>query len=245
MKTAVCTLVIGDEYERLFRDYVWKGWENYCGRHNYRLHVFRKPFLQLAGKSFAWQKLFVLDQPEVRDFDRILWLDADILVKPGAPPVEAPQGKIGYVLEAGNPQTTGDWYAQFQLPNADEVVQTGVLFLEPGHSQILKRAVNYPETQLYEMPALSWCLSESKAGYHLDPRFNAVISRLMRHHVPVWILKKKFLKEALWIAGYPPLRRGFRQICEQSWFLHAAGAKRDLLKASRLLQPINSEQQSA
>jgi hypothetical protein len=197
--------------------------------------VFQKPFVHLPGKSFAWQKLFVLDQPEVRKFDRILWLDSDILINANSPSVQAPQGRIGYVVEAHHPQAISEWYTQFNLPSAVEVVQTGVLFLEPGHSGILKRASGYPETPMYEMPALSRCLISSTVGYHLDPRFNAVVGRLMRKYVSVRVLKNKPLKELLWILRYPALRRGLREICEQNWFLHAAGGKRDLPRVNRLL----------
>ena len=235
MKTAICSLVVGDRYERLFRKFVFETWQNYSRHHGYELHIFRKPFVELPQKSWAWQKLFILDQPQTRVFDRILWLDSDILIKAGSPPVEAPDGFIGYVIDARRYQTVSEWYAQFNLPSAREVVQTGVLLLQPEHSGILKSAVHYSETRMYEMPALSRCLSDSNLGHHLDPRFNAVINRLLLDYVPRRILERKSLKELLWMIRYSPLRKGLHNVCEQNWFLHAAGAKRDLIKVSQFL----------
>jgi hypothetical protein len=239
VRTAICSLVVGDRYERLFREFVFETWQNYSTQHGYELHIFRKPFVELPGKSWAWQKLFILDQPETRGFDRILWLDSDILIKAGSPPVEAPDGLIGYVIDVRRYQTVSEWYAQFNLPSAREVVQTGVLLLQLDHSEILKSAADYSETHMYEMPALSRCLSNSNLGHHLDPRFNAVINRLLLNYVPHRILKNKPLKELLWIMRYSPLRKGLHNICEENWFLHAAGAKRDLLKVSRFLATSN------
>jgi hypothetical protein len=37
MRTAVCTIVIGNRFERLFRDYVFTSWQAYCRSHGYEL----------------------------------------------------------------------------------------------------------------------------------------------------------------------------------------------------------------
>ena len=234
-RTVVCTLVIGTRYQRLFQRCVLLGLEAYCRRHSYSLRIFEKPFVSLPGKSFAWQKLFILDQVEIQTFDRVLWIDSDIVVKSDAPPLATPAGLIGYVTDSLPDQTAREWYDQFDLTPTQEVVQTGVLYLEPLHRDVLHQAIEYPETSMYEMPALSRVLSSSNMGYHLDPRFNAVIHNLLLEQIPGWILRNKALKELLWLAHYRPLRQQLRTICDQNWFLHAAGAKRDLLKVSGLV----------
>jgi len=236
MKTAVCTLVVGERYERLFQKYVLDGWKTYCKRQSYDLIIFRKPLADLPGKSPSWQKLFILDQPELRGFQKIIWLDADIIIRSDAPPVEVPSSRLGYVREIPSDGDIASWYQTFSLPEGTDIVQGGVLCLEADHRPILESVRDFPETALYEMPALSACISNSGVGYHLDPRFNALIPRLMQNYVSEFVLKNKPLKELLWIMGYPPLRKSLRDICEQNWFLHAAGAKRDLIKAGRYLR---------
>ncbi len=239
MKTALCTLVVGERFEQLFDQFSAASWRDYCQAHGYELFVFRKPFSPLAGKSLAWQKLFLLDQPELQIFEKIVWLDADIIIRRNAPPLEVPAGRIGYVPETPFTGSVESWYAMFNLPPAPGIVQTGLLCLEHSHQPILRQALAYPETGMYEMPALSWCLSHSGLGHHLDRRFNALVGTLMLDYAPRWIVTNKLLKETLWRLHYPPLRRAIRDICRQNWFLHAAGAKRDLLKASHFLARLD------
>ncbi len=101
-------------------------------------------------------------------FDRIVWLDADIIITRNAPALEVPSGKLGYVLETPFTGSVESWYALFSLPPAPEIVQTGVLCLEPAHRPLLQQALAYPETGMYEMPSLSRCISQ--AGVRLSSR---------------------------------------------------------------------------
>ncbi len=244
MKTAVCTLVVGERFEKLFDQFSARSWEEYCCAHGYELFVFRKSFADLPGKSFAWQKLFLLDQPELAAFDKIVWLDADIIIKQDAPPLEVPSGRLGYVPETPFTGSIESWYSLFSLPPAQGIVQTGLLVLEPAHQPILQQALAYPETVMYEMPALSWCISQADVGYHLDRRFNALLGTLMLDYAPRWIVTNKPLKEMLWQLHYPPLRRAVAEICENNWFIHAAGAKRDLFKAGHYLALSEADAQT-
>jgi len=236
MKTAVCTLVIGERYERLFRKYVVESWRTYCEGHNYDLVIFQKLLADLPGKSPSWQKLFILDQPELQRFEKVIWLDADIIIRNDSPPLEVPDSRLGYVSEVPPDGDVAGWFRKFSLPEGTDIVQGGVLCLEHGHRHLLESVRDFPETRLYEMPALSLCIGNSDAAYRLDPRFNALIPQLMRNYLSEYVLTNKLLKEFLWMMGYPPLRKSLREICENNWFLHAAGAKRDLIKAGRYLR---------
>jgi hypothetical protein len=239
MKTAVCTLVVGNRFERLFRNYVFQSWRNYCNNHDYELIVFRKLLADLPGKSPSWQKLFILEQPELKGFGKIIWLDADIIIRRSAPPIEVPAGRVGYVQDRP-PDGIAAWYEMFSMAPSPDIVQGGVLCLEPAHHEILQQAVNYPETSMYEMPALSACVSQSNVGYHLDPRFNALPATLMLDYAPRWMLTTKLVKELLWQLHCPPLRRAVREVCEKNWFIHAAGAKRDLIKVNKQLEKLEA-----
>src|SRR5262249_54037153 len=114
-----------------------------------------------ARRSPAWQKCLVLEQPELAGCDRVVWIDSDILINRAAPPVgyDVPTGKIGavvsgdYLAPAMKPiflarargklreevEGAAAWeadqrvfYAEAGLdPPAADIVQTGVLVLEP------------------------------------------------------------------------------------------------------------------
>ena len=68
--------------------------------------------------------------------------------------------------------------------------------------------------------------------------FPKEILDLMLDYALRWIVTNKPLKEMLWHLHYPSLRRAVREVCENNWFIHAAGAKRDLIKASRCLENL-------
>jgi len=240
MKIAVSTLVVGERFEKLFEKFCLRSWEHYCRSHKYELFVFRKPFAVLEGKSFAWQKLLLLEQPALTGFDKIIWLDADIIIARNAPPLEVPAGKLGCVLETPFTGSIESWYRLFSLPPTREIVQTGVLALEAAHRPIMQQALAYPETGMYEMPALSWCISQAGVTYQLDRRFNALLGTLMLDYAPRWMVTNKLVKETLWQLHYPPLRRAVADVCTQNWFIHAAGAKRDLSKASQYLAHLDA-----
>ena len=202
MRTAVCTLVVGERFQRLFDEFSARSWQRYCQAHDYELLVFDRPFAALPGKSFAWQKLFLLEQPELEQFDRVIWLDADIIIAEGAPALDVPPGPDRVVRESPFTGSVESWYA-LRASAAPDIVQTGVLSLEHQHRPLLREALAYPETVMYEMPALSWCISQSGAGYRLDPRFNALLGTIMLDYAPRWMVTNKLIKETLWALRYP------------------------------------------
>lgn len=92
MTTAVVTLAIGDNYLGRWRLLCERGWRQYCDRHNYTLLVIDKPLdesQRARGRSPAWQKCLVLEPPLASRFDRVIWVDSDIVINPGAPSIDA------------------------------------------------------------------------------------------------------------------------------------------------------------
>lgn len=243
MSAALVTFAIGERYQRLFSRYCLHSWKAYCERYGYDLVVIESPIQPIPGRSFAWQKLLLFDHPEVRKYDRIVFADSDIIISKNAPPIleNLPVGKVGYVRAPENIGSEHLWYDHFRLPHYPSIVQTGVLCLEQCHQAILHRALDYPESEMYEMPALSCEIMKSGLGYRLDDRFNAVVGTLLASEMPVWMVVNKWIKEGAWQLGFPPMHRSVEGLCKNNWFLHAAGAKRDLDRIARTLARLQNK----
>jgi len=168
---ALVTLVIGDQYrigwEKTFRHCM----ELYAEKHGYDIVAFDR---HLDPSSFGtsrpphWQKLLILEQPEVRRYEHAVWIDADILVNHHHAPCIVGAGgnseKIGLVPyssgEMGTPRrldnryhrrpqggrtpTFAEWYRYYGIaaaddPDVDDFTNTGVLVLKPKvHAAFLR-----------------------------------------------------------------------------------------------------------
>jgi hypothetical protein len=113
-----------------------------------------------AARSPAWQKLCVHSAPEVRAFERVAWVDADVMIRPDAPDIFAgvPHDKVGAVDDFATPSredhklvmarlyaawdAAGIRYVSNRTPSEyyrnvgiecgfESVVQTGVLVFAP------------------------------------------------------------------------------------------------------------------
>ncbi|MFD2515635.1 hypothetical protein ACFSRY_17305 [Pontibacter locisalis] len=83
MRKAVVTLAIGEKYERMFEDYCKDNWQQYCDRFGYELIVITEPLDSSARanlRSPAWQKLLILSQDWSAEYDRVVWIDTDIVI---------------------------------------------------------------------------------------------------------------------------------------------------------------------
>jgi hypothetical protein len=102
MTKAIVTLVVGAKHLSLWNAHARPSWEHYARRHGYRMLVFDQLLDASplgAQRSPAWQKLLVLGRQELKAFDRVLWLDCDIVISDSAPcAVEhVPVEKVGAV----------------------------------------------------------------------------------------------------------------------------------------------------
>ncbi|MDA7433316.1 hypothetical protein N8501_01460 [Synechococcus sp. AH-601-N10] len=112
MTKAIVTLATG-EYQELWKAYALPTWQAFCDRQGYELVVFHEPLdtcARAAGRSMAWQKLICHEHPRLQGVDQLIWLDADIVVNPGAPDplLKADLEKINACLEF-------DWGRDAQL----------------------------------------------------------------------------------------------------------------------------------
>lgn len=171
-RRAIVTLAIGAEFRRRWDEIVRPNWSRYAARHGYDVICVDEPLdssERARLRSPAWQKCLVLSQPFSARYDRIVWMDSDVLVNPHAPDVSVgvPIDKVGAVDEFGIPtarlhrlirlkqyahwRRTGvqfidnpsprSYYAVYGLAGGfDHVVQTGVMVLSPAHHRdVLER----------------------------------------------------------------------------------------------------------
>jgi len=179
MKAALATLVLGEQVQDFWRRHCETGWRRYAARHGLDLLVFTEPLddsPRARARSPAWQKCLVAGRREAADYDRLVWLDADVVVDPGSPCVidGVPEDRVGAVVSGSyvlddlkgilmeralgrrdedrlslTPWT--EYQRVFYLyeglePGFDRVIQTGVLVISPGRHRELLAAV-YDDTR--------------------------------------------------------------------------------------------------
>lgn len=168
-RTAIVTLAIGDAFAKRWKKLCEPNWKTYADRHGYDVVCLTEPLdtSERAGsRSPSWQKLLVGTHPFTRDYDRLVWMDADVLINPLAPAMTegVPIDRVGAVDEYSTPTrelylqtiqklyahweathqeyvnnpTPQDYYAAWELPPThDAVVQAGVMVFSPDHHNLL------------------------------------------------------------------------------------------------------------
>jgi hypothetical protein len=164
---AIVTLALGEKYLTTWRRVCEANWSAYAQKHGYDIVCIDAPLDSSARarqRSPSWQKCLILGQDAIRKYERVVWVDADILINVGAAPsiVEGvPADKVGAVEALSAPTkdiyvqtlqrlydfwhstslinyTGREYYANWGLQaDFDEVVQCGVLVLSPRHHRVL------------------------------------------------------------------------------------------------------------
>ena len=83
MRKAIFTLTIGEKYETAFNELARANWQKYCDKFGYELIVINHPLdssERAQKRSPAWQKLLILSLNGSEVYDRIVWVDSDILI---------------------------------------------------------------------------------------------------------------------------------------------------------------------
>jgi hypothetical protein len=112
MKTVLVTLIIGTTYQDGWRGLCESGWRGYAERHGYDLIVIDRPLDNSAralSRSPAWQKCLILSPFVCGGYDRVVWVDSDVIINPAAPSITkgVPIERIGVTDE------------MFALPQSD------------------------------------------------------------------------------------------------------------------------------
>lgn len=164
-KSAIVTLTLGRDWLAYWKRFCEPNWHAYAARHGLDIIVVTQPLdssARAARRSPAWQKCLILNQDFSRQYQRVVWVDADVVINPRAPSVVdgVPEDKVGgvisgaYILDdlkpillerlRGRSDPAGDaralweadqrsFYAPYGLDDGlSDIVQTGVLVLNPG-----------------------------------------------------------------------------------------------------------------
>ena len=192
---AIVTLAIGDRYLQHWKHTCEANWRAYAARHGFDVICIDKPLddsERARKRSPAWQKCLVLSQEFSQRYERIVWIDSDILINnQAAPAVDAgvPLEKVGaaeeftYAHEAGTEPhqllerlysywgkavinyAAEEYYTNYGLPNGfNHVVQTGVLVMSPRHHRALLEKVYY---EYEEKGAPEWNYEMRPLSYEL------------------------------------------------------------------------------
>src|SRR5215467_6302438 len=108
MTSAIATVVIGDEYRRHYEKIFMPSVQRYADRFGYELVQIYQPLCPKEWQhpsTITFNKLYIPFQPEMRAFERLMVLDADILVHPSTSPFTDLEldGGIGVVDEWSQP----------------------------------------------------------------------------------------------------------------------------------------------
>lgn len=82
-RRAMVTITIGSQYKQMFERHCAPNWKQYCDRFGYDLIVIDEPLdrsERAEKRSPAWQKLLILSQDWSQKYERIVWVDADVLI---------------------------------------------------------------------------------------------------------------------------------------------------------------------
>jgi len=170
-KKAIVTLAIGKRFTRMVNKICLKNWQLYADKHGYDLIICETPLDNSElGKSrcAAWQKCLVLSQEWSKKYERIVWMDTDIIINPNAPDIceGVPDEKIGGINEFASPSReeyntalsrmyehwnnlgyspvinygAKAYYKSFGIEcELEDVVQTGVMVFNPElHREVLE-----------------------------------------------------------------------------------------------------------
>jgi len=170
-KKAIVALAVGKRFSRMVKNFCQQNWKLYAEKYGYDLIISEELWDNSDfGKSrcAAWQKCLVLSQKWSQDYDRIVWLDTDIIINPNSPDISEgiPVDKIGAVNEFASPTRDSyklalsrmyehwtnlnykpvinyraqEYYKSFGIEcNFEDVVQTGVMVFNPKiHREILE-----------------------------------------------------------------------------------------------------------
>lgn len=84
------SLIVGDQFMDFWERMAKPQWLDYCRKYSYSLLIFTEPLdisARAEARSLSWQKLLVLSHKEVKKYNQVLWIDADILIASNAPDI--------------------------------------------------------------------------------------------------------------------------------------------------------------
>ena len=82
-RKAIYTILYGEKYISQWKQYAEPSWRAYAEKHGYDIIIVGEPIKQLHSLAFRaihWQKLFIPMHPDAGKYDKIVFLDSDIII---------------------------------------------------------------------------------------------------------------------------------------------------------------------
>ena len=82
-RKALATILIGEDYQQMWNGLYRRSVESYAAKHGYDLVIIDQaldPSDRATERTPHWQKCLILEHPDLRDRDHVVWIDADIFV---------------------------------------------------------------------------------------------------------------------------------------------------------------------
>lgn len=193
---AFVTLAAGDFFQRVFNRYFRRSLEQYAERVGVPLYVFLEPWDRTPSalrRSLAWQKLLIFELPDLARYDRLCWLDADIMATRSSENIfdYVAGNQWGAVSELSNFTPLDELrrvYESRDVPLLPDMINTGVLVLDrQAHAHAMRELYaeamerrGQPERSdggWFDQPYLSHLLMSEFAGTVLPVRFNRLVVR--------------------------------------------------------------------
>lgn len=254
---ALVTITLGDGYGKLWQHHVRPNWETYAARHHADVIAFDEPLdtsPRAVGRKPSWQKLLILEQPQMQAYKQVVWLDADILLHPQAewigegisPELVGAVDEYAYptpelhhramlqlyrfwqahnIPYANNP-TAETFYTVGGYPQTfDRAVQVGMLVLSPPHHREILRYVYDNYTQTN----LAGLAGEMRPLSYELVRANLVQWMPTAWHA-IWSIEKQLHYPFLTTEpAHPFLSRCVTKTLCQNNLLHFAGLQHELV----------------
>jgi hypothetical protein len=246
MTSAIATVVIGDEYRRHYEKIFMPSVQRYADRFGYELvHIYQPlcPKEWQHPSTISFNKLYIPFQPEMRAFERLMVLDADILVHPSTPPFTDLELDGGIGVGDGWSQPSVEEGIKFQQKHGWEThpeqyyalagfsvkighaVNSGMFICSPRKhreffADIAARHIavqyNHPRGLHYEQSVLGYELWQARLTRLLPFKWN----RIWRHYRP---------DDCTRPADKLRLLRRFSELFDQSYCFHLTmGVDHDL-----------------
>jgi hypothetical protein len=204
MKVCLTTICIGEKYLQEYNTLFRPSHEYYAKKHKYDFKVITDYISDIKHKDvISFNKALVCNYKWEKDYDFIIFIDADILINKKAPSLHDSYDfgdKIG-VVNQSQPNLEARILAQKQKGYADisakdyyriksgheidtdHIINTGVLVIQPAkHAVFLKNIFEkYYKTQIdnksgfhYEQSVIGYELQSNNLHYFMDMKWNSL-----------------------------------------------------------------------
>lgn len=203
-KVLLVTIAIGDKYLQEYENLFKQSQENYAKKHGYDFKVVTE-FLDKNiqhPSTISFNKVLVANQTWSKEYDFIIFIDADIFINIESPPIHNYidyDGRVGIIDEYSQPSKekridiqrkngwetcATDYYklSGFEI-QTDMVLNSGVLVLQPKlhgaflhavYNDYIQKSISHSRGPHFEQSSIGYALQKANLYKILDNKFNAL-----------------------------------------------------------------------